>query len=484
MNVKLGLAIIPLLLPFALMSQSSLSKEQIAEDYAIFKSVLTKGHPALYEYTSQEEWELLFQSFEAKSVTNSDSFFKSLSAMASHAKDGHLSVLHPKMAPIPLLFPLLLKVIDDKLHTDTDDFGIPVGSEIVSIEGVSSGTLLRSLLKYAPSDGHNLSKKYRQMEREFGILHYYEYGARADYEVKYLNIHGKVDSVVLAPASFESIGKRHFYRNSHYAAYHGKPEGPEYFKTRIAEKWPNVYFIDSLGTAVLTVNSFGLEPREFKSRLIHIFKDIKKHKAANLIIDIRQNNGGYRANAINLFSFLASEPFKQRTTESAITKVLPEKEHAIHAMSDYEDFFEMYFSGAQEENERWLLDEDHAQAEMIPFKKPFKGKVYVLIGGNTFSAGSALALSAKNDEAITLVGEETGGGYYFHTAQYLALYKLPNSGIMLRVPFVKIDKYVQDHSVPKGSGILPDFKVSLTVQDLVNGRDPQLHFVLAKIDLE
>lgn len=484
MKVNFSITVIALLLPFLLFSQQNLSKEQVAEDYAIFKTILTTGHPALYEYTSKEEWELLFKNFEAKSIANSDSFFTAISALANAAKDGHLSVLHPKMDPIPPLFPLLLKIIDGKLYTDTDDFGLPLGSEIVSIEGVSGQVILQTLLKYAPSDGYNISKKYRQVEREFGILHFYEYGSSTSYTVKYLNPDGEVHSTALNPASFESIGKRHCYRNSHYAAYHQKPKGPEYFKARIAEKWPSVYFIDSLSTAVLTVNSFGLDPTEFKSRLIALFKDIKKNKASHLIIDIRQNNGGYRANAISLFSFLASEPFKQRISESAITNVLPEKEHLVHTISDYEDFFEMYFPDATKENDRWWLKEDHAQAEMTPFKKTYNGTVHVLIGGNTFSAGTAFALSAKNDEAITLVGEETGGGYYFHSGQYLCLYKLPNSGIMLRVPFVKIDKYVRDHTVPKGAGILPDAEANLTVQDLIAGRDPQLHYVLTAIGVE
>nr|WP_281502439.1 S41 family peptidase [Arenibacter sp. S6351L] len=236
--------------------------------------------------------------------------------------------------------------------------------------------------------------------------------------------------------------------------------------------------MDSIKSGVLTVNSFGLDPKEFKSRLVDLFKDIKKKRVSNLILDIRQNIGGYRINAINLFSFLTEKPFKQRISESTVTDTLPKKRYVIHSMADYNEFFKRYFASAEKKVGRWILTKDHAQEEMIPYKKPFKGKVYVLIGGNTFSAASAFALNAKNCQEITLVGNETGGGYYFHTAQYSALYKLPNSKIMVRVPFVKIDKYVLDKTVPKGSGVLPDIEVELTVEDLIDGIDSQLDYIV------
>lgn len=479
-----SIILITFLLPLTVLGQNKLSQSQVLEDYTIFKEILTTGHPSLYEYTSKPKWDSIFDTFEQediKKTRTSNDLFKSISTIAEKAKDGHLIIHHPKMDTVPRLFPLLLKIIDGKLYTDTDDFRIPLGSEITSINGKSSQTILKDLLKYAPSDGFNLTKKYRQIEKEFGILHFYEYGSKESYSVKYTTADGEVKTNIIAPKSFESIGNRYPNRNSHFAAYHQDTNRVDYFRNRIAEKWPFVYYIDSINTAVLTVNSFGLDPQEFKSKLIGLFKEIKKKKAVNLIIDVRQNIGGYRINAINMYSFLTDKPFKQRTSESAITKVLPHKENVIHTLSDYGEFFEMYFASAKEENGRWLLTEDHAQPEMIPYKKPFKGKVYVLIGGNTFSAASAFALSAKNDKYITLVGEETGGGYYFHTSQYSALYELPNSKIMVRMPFVKIDKYVLDNIVPKGSGIIPDMEVALTVEDLINGKDSQLDFIVKHI---
>ncbi len=474
-----------LLLPLSVLGQKELSNEQILEDYTIFKEILTIGHPSLYEYTSQNVWDSIFSSFEQKEINKlktPNDLFKSITSIAENVKDGHLNILHPKMDTLPTMFPVLVKFIGEKLYTDTDDFGIPVGSEIMSINNVSSQAILKDILKYAPSDGFNRTKKYLQIEKEFGILHYYEYGTKKKYLVKYKMRNGKIKTIEIAPKSFENIGNRYPNRNSHFASYHQSVNRIEYFKNRIAKKRPFVYYLDSINTAVLTVNSFGLPPQEFKSKLIDLFKEIKKSKTENLIIDIRQNIGGYRINAISLYSFLTNEPFKQRISESAVTNVLPHKKYVIHTMSDYTGFFQMYFASAKKNDRRWILEKDHAQAEMIPYKKIFNGNVYVLIGGNTFSASSAFALSAKNSKDITLIGEETGGGYYFHTGQFLALYELPNSKIMVRIPFVKIDKYVLDNSIPKGSGILPDIEITQTIKDLINGRDSQLDYIMKRIN--
>ena len=42
--------------------------------------------------------------------------------MTDYVRDGHLIVMRPQIDSLPNLFPLLLKIINKKLYSDTDNF--------------------------------------------------------------------------------------------------------------------------------------------------------------------------------------------------------------------------------------------------------------------------------------------------------------------------------------------------------------------------
>ncbi|MEW7281228.1 S41 family peptidase [Aquimarina sp. 2201CG1-2-11] len=473
MKLNYNTVLVFLLFPLVVFGQKKLSKEQITEDYSVIKNVLTKGYPSLYEYTSASTWDSLFTDFEEKklgSIRNQNDFYKAIVELTDHVRDGHLIVMRPQLNSIPKLFPLLVKIITKKLYTDTDDFGIPVGSEILSIDGVDGAELRKKLMKYTPSDGFITTKKDRQVEREFGILHFYEFGVKSNYQVVYKTPSHQTKIKNIESQPFKSIGKRFAKRKSYFA------------RNTLGQKEPSLYFVDSLHTAVLTLNTFNLNVEKFGSALKDSFKEIRKKKAQNLIIDIRQNEGGYPINAINAFSYIASTAFKQRISSEVTTPTLPEKHHSQNLVNGYtyETFFKKYYQKEEKKGDKWILMNDENKPLMIPNKKRFEGNVNVLIGGKTFSAGASFALFCKN-EGITLVGEETGGGYYTQTGGYPIIYTLPHSDIKILIPFEKINRYVKDTTVKKGRGILPDKEVQLTVQDLIHEKDSQLEYILKQI---
>ena len=468
--------------------QATLTKEQVIKDYTVLKNILTQGYPSLYEYTSKAEWDSLFTNFEnekLKTIKSDNDLYKSITELTNYTRDGHLIVMRPQLTSIPKLFPLLLKIIDAKFYTDTDDFGIPIGSEIISINNINATELRNRLLKYAPSDGYNTSKKDRQIEREFSILHFYEFGSKDTYQVKYKTFSNEVFDKTIKSQSFESIGGRFVNRNSYFSKYHNASDKITFVKNTIGKKEPFVYFVDSLNTAVLTINSFELNVERLQSELKVIFQNINRKKVKHLIVDIRQNDGGYPLNSINGFSYIAKEPFKQKKSSSVITSYLPEDQYSQNLVNGYtyKTFFEKYYQNVPKKENEWTLTDDENESLMIPNKKVFKGKTYVLIGGKTFSAGSSFALFCKNQDII-LIGEETGGGYYTQTGGYPIIYTLPNSKIKMLISFVKISRYTKDENVIKGSGILPDVEIPLTIKDLIEGKDSQLDYVLKRINKE
>lgn len=485
MQLKLCITLLSFLFPSLSFGQTGLTKKEVLEDYTILKNVLTSGHPNLYEYTTKAEWNGLFANFEKEmgAIENDHDLYKSIVKLTDLVRDGHLIVMRPQLPTVPKLFPLLLKIIDGEFYTDIDDFGIPVGSEIMSIDGISGSELRNRLLKYAPSDGFNTTKKDRQVEREFGILLFYEFGAKGNYQVKYKTPANQTFSKNIESQPFESIGKNFVNRNSYFSRYHKNENRAQHAQNTLGKKEPFVYFVDSLNTAVLTMNSFFLETEQFQTVLKDIFKEVKRKKVEHLVIDVRQNEGGYPLNCIHAFSYIAQQPFKQRELSHVVTSSLPEEPFSQNLVQGYtyETFFEKYYQNATKEGNKWVLTRDENEHLMVPNKKGFKGKTYVLVGGKTFSAGASFALFCKN-EGITLVGEETGGGYYLQTGGYPIIYTLPHSKIKVLTSFVGITRYTKNKTVKKGSGVLPDTKIQLTVEDLIDGKDSQLDHVLRQID--
>jgi len=53
---------------------------------------------------------------------------------------------------------------------------------------------------------------------------------------------------------------------------------------------------------------------------------------------------------------------------------------------------------------------------------------------------------------------------------------------MLRMSFVKIQKCFIDNSVPKGSDILHEVEIPLTIKDVINGQDSPLDYVIKRIN--
>lgn len=479
---RIGYIVSFILLSTSLFAQKKITSTKANEDFKIFQNILKQGHPGLYDYIDEVVFDSLVNSTLgafSEDITDID-LFKKMQHITHQVKDGHLLLFAPNtVKSTQYYFPVIIKIIQSNFYVDTDDFEIPIGSKITHINEVPTFTILEALKKYAPSDGHNLTRKYRDIELKFGLFYIYEYGLQKEYTINYLEPNGTEKVITLPADSFVNVKHRNINRNSYFSTYHNAEDKVAFFSKHINNKEPFVYYKKDLKTAVLVVNSFGVDISAFRARLIQLFKGINKKKIKHLIIDIRQNDGGFRPNSVHLFSFVTNKLFRQRTSTFVSSLEIPEKSYVTRTFGEKEFLKDKFYHHPTPDG--WKLDFDDLETMMIPDKNRFKGKTYVLASGTTFSAGSALALLAKNDPDILLVGEETGGGYYSHIGQFPVYYELPNSKIMMIMSMEKIKHYVKDKSVPNGSGVLPDRAISISVDDLIKGKDAQLDYIFRLI---
>jgi C-terminal processing protease CtpA/Prc len=114
-----------------------------------------------------------------------------------------------------------------------------------------------------------------------------------------------------------------------------------------------------------------------------------------------------------------------------------------------------------------------------PLQPTYKGKVYVLINGASFSAsGECTSLMHFNKKAV-FVGEECGAGYYGNTSGFMFMLTLPSTGIRVRIPMVRYSMAVSGY--PPDRGIIPEYPFSPTIQDLLSGKDVEMDYVIELI---
>ncbi len=467
---------------YTINGQKKIDSLAAIKDFNIFENTLKKGHPSLYEYTKQDSLNFLFEEVKqsiSKDITDIDLYRKMLQ-ISDRIKDGHLQLFAPNTIKTEqYYFPLVLKLINTNFYVDTDDFGIPVGSKINTINGNNANKILEGLKKYSATDGLNLTRKYRDIELKFGLYYAYEYGVSKKFNIAYTEPEGAKKNIELDAESFVTVKLRNTKRNSYFARFHNQKNGFDFFGKYINNKEPFVYFKEELNTAVLVVNTFGIDIRKFKSKLVKIFKTLNEKEIKYLIIDIRNNDGGFRPNAVHLYSFIAKKPFKQIESQYVSSITVPEKEHVTRTFLNEKEFLTDQFKN-HPVYDGWKLNFDDLETLMVPEKRRFKGKVYVLTSGVTFSAASSFSQSAKN-ENITLVGEETGGGYYLSTGQFPVYYEFPNSKIVMVMSMVKVKNFVKDQTIKKGSGTPPDKYIDLSVKNLIEGKDPLLDYLFRLI---
>ncbi len=196
-----------------------------------------------------------------------------------------------------------------------------------------------------------------------------------------------------------------------------------------------------------------------------------------IILDLRQNDGGYVGNDAQLFSYFAQAPFRDAKLAEARTLTIPVKEHL--ARDQFPKMLEKIFAKEfkQDGADRFLMIDEKIR-RWDPKGKAFEGHVYVLIGGWTHSGGVVFGSYLLNNDNVTFIGEETGGGHDTFTAGNMVLYDLPSTRCQLEVPLIRYENYRGEKAFPKGSGIRPDHPVQQTPRDLIKKVDTVMEFAL------
>lgn len=415
----------------------------LQQDFKVFRESLETNHAGIYTYRSKQYLNRFMDSCYTtlnKSMTALE-FGKSILQVISALEDGHTRSNIPNLLMSyynehERVFPLYPYFVNDKAYVlcgEVED--LPAGTEIVKIDGKSIKEITDKIYKYLPSDGTINTKKRQQLnDGAFPIFYHWLFGNKNTFEVQYKDKNGVIRTLVLASKTTNDFVC-------------------EYQKRQNNNKPLELAFLNNV-TALLTVKTFdeGRISRanvDFGSFLDSAFSVIKNKKISNLIVDVRDNGGGADDYGALLYSYLSQKPFR-------------------------------YFFSKASNKHVVKVDENPLLGAQKPQPNSFKGKVFILTNGLSFSTTADFCATARSNERAIFIGEETGGGYYGNTSGGRIETVLPNSQIIAYIPLYKYINAVKKAKY-HDRGTIPDYQVVPSIEDILQHKDVELEFALGLI---
>lgn len=342
------------------------------------------------------------------------------------------------------------------------------GTVIKSINGRTIDEITDTLFRYISTDGYNNTHRYQRLSSfgAFGSAYSSLFGLSDKYAIAYVAVDGtiKKDSI-----SVYNIAADTADRKSVRPTVNPPPRPSRHDRKEAMLNRSRLLQLDTVNkTAMMNLATFtknyGLR-RFFKNS----FNELRKNKINYLIIDLRSNGGGSVSNSTILSRYIADNRFKICDTLFSIRRKSPYHKY-IKGYFWNHLFMNLFTARKRDGNFHFGYFERH-------YFKPkkanhFNGKVYVLTGGNSFSATTLFLSSVIKQDNVTVIGEETGGGAYGNSAWLIPDVTLPVTGVRFRLPLFRL---VVDKDVPKnGRGVQPEIEVGPTVDDVRKGNDYKL----------
>ncbi len=391
------------------------SADTLKADLRFIREKLERIHPALYRYTSKPDLDAFFDSLENAIVRpmNEQQYFSILSLLHAKIKDGHTMFL-PSDASTDYnntkgrFLPFSVAFVEGKLYA------LETGDEIVSINGMQIPELIPQLMSRMVRDGNNQTYPEWILNHYFAAYYSFAFGQPDTFFLEFKNTKGETYIKQMATITKDSI--KSFQR--------------------IQIKGISLEQLNH-ATAVLKINS--LDPdlikeryhQNYKTAMDSVFKKLKHDQTVNLILDLRDNQGGDFQPARLLLSYLVLHP------------------------------------------SRFLMGGNQSRL-VQPNANLFTGRIFILMNGGSFSATAILIAILERDKRAMTIGEETGGNKYIISGDPEEQL-LPSTRIRC---FISTVNYRISEGLNDGHGILPTYPVHSTIKDVLTGKDISKIFAL------
>ncbi len=417
-------------------------KSQLIEDYDLVFQSLVNYHPAPFLYTPEQ---VLQANFAAVSQNFPDSlserdFIVAVMQLVAQIKCGHTSMNLPTnyIATIKgkeLFLPFDVKISQNKMIVSStiDTLSqLEKGFEILEINGWSAAQMVARLRSLQSRDGYTLTYVDELIYRRFRYYFFLAYGAPDSLNILYQKPDGQQERVQFSVTN-KALPETALV------------EKEELRHVPLQTEWSTLS-IDTLSQiAVLKIKSFGAK-KGYKKYYKSVFAYLAAHPNLELYVDLRNNTGGYFLHGNHFLTYFHQQSFdfkfrrpKGKVKKNKFTKFdLPTK-------------LTIFSFGLKPSKEK---SEDYRNYHFTfkPQKNRFSGKLGVITNGITFSQAAIVAAELEQLGAITY-GEEAGGGARHANAMAIANLTLPNSQLVVRIPYFEV--ITNNQLTPIGRGVTP-----------------------------
>ena len=479
---------------------------QLQKDVDYSYKKLKQLHPKLYWYISKEKLDYKFDSLK-KSIQQPMTglaFYKELSQVVKNVGQGHLSV----SPSLPKFTKKEAQAINKKGKSPFSQFDfeyidnkliilknrsrhtILANTEVVSINSEKPSDLISLFSKRIASDGYNTTFLNRFSAMAFGKLYTNYKGNYQDSLRLVLKLENKDSLFVVNRDTFGSnsnqkkpkLSKKERKEKAKFNSKYGFNSDTKTFTRELK-------FLDKDSiTAMMSIKGFsnGNSHNFYED----VFNILSVANTKNLIIDLRNNPGGRLNEIADLYSYLVSQTFVFIYDYEVVSKTSFLHMNYFKGSGYVTKFFKvlgapifypLFYLKTRKQASGTYLSNRHSK-QSNPKPNNFKGKIYVLINGGSFSASSIISSNLKSNLRAFFVGEETGGAYNGTVAAQMPLVQLPNSKVNLRIGLALVSAAGKTNI--EGRGIFPDKEILPTLEDRKNNIDPELNWILEDIRRE
>jgi Peptidase family S41 len=479
-------------------AQQKLTLAQQQEDFTIFRTSLQEMKAGLNWFITPEKFKLLYDSVytSLKDNVETEQFYLKVRYCMAALKHGHDGVnmtnaesgINFKMNGLPKSkkhLPFVLRFLDRKLYivnNCSNNNEIANGSEILSVNGKSTNELSSEFCNYIFANGRNTTFKYQVLGTYYQFHYLLQVLYPSDnYELEIIPF-GKKRKVKVSiqtelPETIANI----------YKEQTGKNIGAwdTFVEYKLLDQKLKLGYLKFETFSAFRVENDSVK---FASLFTKMFTEIKKDGIENLIVDIRNNEGGDDNWQIATSYFRAIPP----DNDAGLSYIQSDKFTQIKYVEQTEQNKQLLM--AFQYNPYALIDKlpdgrfklkpeytEHDTKGKPLMPNSYNGKVFLLQNGLTFSAGFAFAgkmkhLIQKDGGYIKIIGEDNGddmdagvgsGGWSLNVL-------LPNSKIKVTIPITGggTDK---PYTIPPVNFL--DYKVVPSIKDKLTGTDTEIDFV-------